>query len=183
MITTSQDLLTLSIAALTVTNATTTAQARVFAPGDWPTQPDQYPILKLRLTAEDRQSLGRGGAPEFTTTTTIRIMGEVSEPASVDNGGASLAEASLWQLKRQVEVAIINSYPLTSLLQHFPSIRSQLAYNSDGPTHLAGIQIDIQMEFYEGPESFAPVDATDLDEISLTATNYPPAGFAADLQN
>lgn len=159
----------------------TAAFGRVYKPGDWPTQPGQYPIVKLRLIGEDRQSIARSGAAEFTTTATVRIIGAVSAPAQFDDAGATAAETLLWQLKRQIEVAIVNSYPLASVIQQIASMRSQLAFNSEGATHLAGIQTDVAVEFYEGAESFAPVLADALETATVAATRYPPFGLAAAL--
>lgn len=180
--TTSYDLLVLVYEALTTSPDTTDAGPRVFKPGDWPTQQDQYPIIRLRIANEDRQSLGRSGAPEFTTIATIQALGEVSADAEAGNAGAGAAEAALWALKRQLEIAVINSYPLMTEIQQFPSIRSTLNYDSTGSSHLASVQIDLALEFYEGPENFAPVEADPLTSISLSDTNLTPApGFIADL--
>lgn len=159
----------------------TDAKGAVFKPGDWPTQEGQYPILKLRLVSEHRRSLGPHGPAEFETTATIRISGEVSAPAQVDNLGAADAEARLWRLKRQVDAAVVNSYPLTQAIQQISAMRAQLAYNSEAATHLAGIQIDVAVEFYEGPENFAPLPADDLNAVHLDANHYPPTGFTAPL--
>lgn len=178
--TTSLDLLDATHAALIA--ADTDAAADVFRPGDWPTQPDQYPITKLRLISEDRQQIGRSGPAEFITTATVRLVSEVSAPVELDNAGATKAEALLWRLKRQNEVAIVNSYPLAGMIQQIVSMRSQLAFTSEGATHLAGIQTDIAYEFYEGPESFAPHEADDLDGVDL-ATALPPTGLTVDLSN
>jgi hypothetical protein len=177
--TTSLALLALCCAAVT---GYTSADDRVFKPGDWPSQEGQYPLIKMRLVAEDRQSTGRGGAIAFITVATIRLIGEVSEPASEDDAGASGAEAALWALKREIEIAIVNSYPLTAAISNIPTMRSQLAFSSQGATHLAGVQIDVQLEFYEGPESFAPVEAVDLEEATLADTNLEPIGAEIDLQ-
>lgn len=175
--TSSLDLLDLTHAA--IVQAGTDAQGDVFRPGDWPTQDGQYPIIKLRLIGEDRQSASRSGPTDFTTVTTIRIVGEVSEPARLDDAGATEAEARLWALKRQIDVAVINSYPLASAIQRVLSMRSQLAFNADSATHLAGIQTDLALEFYEGPEQFAPVDTSDLHEVDLAVSGYQPTGFLA----
>lgn len=116
----------------------------------------------------------------FTTTATIRILAEISEPAQIDNGGATAAEQALWTLKRQIDVAFINSYPLAQIIQQIASMQSQLAFNSESATHLAGIQTDAAIEFYEGPEDFAPPPVGDLLEVDLTASEYPPVGFVSD---
>ena len=177
--TTSADLLQLSNAA--VLNATD-AQNRVYKPGDWPSQDDQYPLIKQRIISEQRTSLGRSGAIEFITVVTIRFTIEVSAPATVDDAGATGAESALWQIKRQLEVAVINSSALTQRISNIPTMTSQLAFNSEGATHLAGVQIDLQLEFYEGPESFAPIASVEPDQVVATNTSLPPTGFAVDLQ-
>lgn len=177
--TTSLDLLDLVYQA--VLNADTGADGRVYKPGDWPTQPDQYPIVKMRLAAENRQSIARSGAPEFVTIATIRIAGEVSAPATIDDVGALAAETNVWRLKREIEVAVINSYPLFARIQQVATMQSQLQFTSEAATHLAGVQIDLALEFYEGPEDFAPVDADALEQVELQAQAYPPAGLALTL--
>ena len=159
----------------------TDAKDRVYRPGALPTQTDQYPNLRTRLTAESRQSLGRGGPPEFTTLCTVRIIGEVSAPASIADVTSSTIEAQLWALKRQVEVAVINSYPLFSRIQQLASIQAQLAYTSEAATHLAGIQIDMAFEFYEGPEDFAPIETDDLTDADITASNFTTTGIDIDI--
>lgn len=164
-----------------ILQANTAAQSRVYKPGDWPTQDGGYPIVKMRLVHEQRASLGRGGAIEFTTVATIRIAAEVSGFASVDDVGATGVESQLWALKREIEVAIVNSYPLTRLIQNIPTMTSQLAFNSDAATHVAGVQIDLSLEFYEGPESFAPVVSDDLTEVTIVNPNLPPTGLSVDL--
>jgi len=177
-VTTSDDLLQLVNAAMI---GATDAQGRVYKPGDWPSQESQYPLWKLRLVHEFRTSLGRGGAIEFITVATIRMVGEVSAPAKVGDAGAADAEVALWRLKRQAEVAVINSYPLTARIQNIPTISAQLDYSSDAATHLAGVRIDLQLEFYEGPESFAPVVSDDLEQVTIANTNLPPTGLSVDL--
>lgn len=159
----------------------TDAGANVFRPGDWPAQDGQYPLLKARITSEFKQSLSRSGAPEFNVTTTVRVEAQVSAPAAVGDAGAAAAEAALWRLARQVEVAVIGSYPLTQLIQRIASVSTQLAYSSDGETHLSGAQIDLAIEWFAGPDCFAPPPYDDLTSAQVTIPNYPPLGFTADL--
>jgi hypothetical protein len=175
-VTTSAELLDLVVAALRVDGATV-AGSRVYRPGDRPTQNDQYPNWRARVVRESKQSLGRGGGPAFTVTTTIRLIGEVS----VGDAGAAEAEAELWRMQREAEVAIVGSYLLTTKISQIASIDSQLSYNSDGETHLAGIQCDLALEFYQGPEDFAPTESDDLNEIDGRWPAFPPTGFTADL--
>lgn len=159
----------------------TDALTRVYGPGDWPSQSDTMPILKLRLLSEDRQCLSRNGPPEFTTTASIRIIGEVSAAAAEDDAGATVAETALWFLKRQVEVAVINSYPLTRAIQQIATVRSQIAFNADSELHLASIQMDLAIEFFESAEDFAEVYSAPLTSIGLTAENYAPANTSTSL--
>jgi len=172
--TTSADLMDAVAAAIVAGD--TDAGLRVYTPGDWPTWDSQYPAIKLRVYRETKTSTGRGEIG-FTVLTTVRILAQVSEPASSDDGGAAMAEVALWRLKQQIEVAVINSYPLTALLQQFPSVDSQLAFSSEGETHLAGLQIDLGLEFYQGPSDFAPSATTDIAEVGVNASVYPPAGL------
>ena len=167
----STDLLDLVVTAI---GTSTDAGARVYSPGDWPAMDENLPLLKVRLLSEKRQSMARSGAPQFTTTATIRIIGEVDAYAAEDNAGASVAQAAAWQLKRQVEVAVINSSPLFAQIQQIAAMRSDAAFSAEGDKHIAGIQIDLDLEFYEGPEEFAPIAADDLNEAALTADHYPP---------
>lgn len=185
--TTISDLLGMVQKALLGPNATlpapsyaTDAGGRVYMPGDWPTQGGQYPILKVSVPRDIKQSIGRSGPPEFTVTTTIRIVGEVSVPGQANDAGAAVALAAALQLGRQIEIAVIGSYPLTASIQQIASVDTQIAFQ-DGETHLAGVQMDLTLEYYQGPEDFAPIAADDIDEMDVTLTNYPPLGFTADL--
>lgn len=173
--TTSLDLLDLSHAAVIAAN--TMAGDNIFRPGDWPTQPGQYPIGKMRLVKEDRISQGRSGPQSFTTTAHIQMSLAVSEPAQLDDAGATAAEAKLWAFKREVEIAIVNSMPLATAIQQISMMRSQLQFLGQGGEHLAGVQMDIAFEYYEGPENFAPVDADDIEEFDVTASSFPPFGM------
>ncbi len=177
--TTSSDLLDLVKAAILA--ADTDAGNRVYCPGDWPSQASTVPQIKLRILTENRSALARSGAPQFTTVTTIRAFIEVRSPAIEDDGGASAAEAAVWALKKQVDVAVVNSYPLTSAIQYIPAMRAGFSIQADGAMHVATITMDIDLEFFEGTENFAPVDADDLDGIDLTAVEYPPITLAVDL--
>ena len=185
--TTSLDLLDLVYAALLGPDAqsdpaafATSAADRVKRPGDLPTQGDQYPLFKLRIVAENRRSLGKGEV-QFQTSTTIRVVGEVSAPAAIGDVAASTAEPQLWALKRQAEVAIINSYPLFRIVEQLASMNTQFAFTGDQATHLAGIQSDYTFEFYEGQEDFADIEAESLEQIHGEDINHPPVGFTTDL--
>ncbi|WP_157218674.1 ATP-binding protein [Flavisphingomonas formosensis] len=180
MTTTSDTILDLVKAALKPDAAPypTDAEGRVYRPGDWVTWDQQYPAIKLRLMSEEKTSLGRADIA-FTVVSTVRVIAQVAAFASPDDGGAGDAEEALWRLQRQIEVAVINSYPLTSKLQQFPFVRAVPGFSAEGEKHLAGINIDIGCEFYQGPEDFAPITADDLTEVGVTFPGFP--GLGADI--
>ena len=61
--------------------------------------------LRLSTTIpETKQSQGHGTIG-FTTTVTIRTVGEASAPVSIDDARISAIEAQTWSLKRQIELA------------------------------------------------------------------------------
>ncbi|WP_260927371.1 hypothetical protein [Novosphingobium sp. 9] len=177
--TTSADLLVLVYQAVIAAN--TDAGTRVFRPGDWPSTASTIPQIKMRLLSENRTSIARSGAPQFLTVATFRLILEVSALASEDDAGAGVAEAAAWALKRQVEVAVINSYPLTSTIQQIAGVRAQIVFNSEGERHLAMVVLDLDLEFYEGAEDFAPVATEELEGIDLDATNFPSVALTVDL--
>lgn len=161
------DIVDMVEAALLASRATD-AGGQVYRPGDWPAQPDSYPLLKLRIVSESKQSITRSGSVQFTTMLNLRIIGEVSAPVSLaDHAGASAAEAALLRLSRQVEVAVIGSYPLEQQIQQIASVTTQFAFDADGATHLAGIQKDFAIEFYQGAEDFAQPVTDDLTRLTL----------------
>lgn len=149
----------------------TSAGQNVYGPGDWPAQEDQYPLIRLRLAHEGRVSAGRGGGQQFTTVATIRISYAVSEPAKRDDRAAEEAEAALWALKGEIDRVVINSFELERRIQQIPFMNSQPTYSSEAATHLAGMQTDLGLEFYEGIESFAPIETEPLGEITVTTAN------------
>lgn len=152
----------------------TDAGARVFRPGDWPAQDVALPALKLRMPMIDKVSQGRASIG-FTATASLRIIGQVTAPADEDEPGDGAAEAALMALARQVEVAVINSQPLTAALQQFPFIRTRLDYAAAGEKHVAVFNMDIGLEYYQGPDDFAPIATDDIEEAEVTIPD-PPAG-------
>lgn len=179
--TTSLDIMDLVQAA--IANAGTDAGQNVFRPGDWPTQSIQYPIIRMRVTLESRESLSNSGAPQFKVTATIRISGEVSEPAQVDDAAATIVEQKLWALKHQIDAAVINDFELFRSIEQIAATRSSLAYNADAAMHLGGIQIDMDVIFYQGADDFAQPETVEVDEIHMDLTNYSPTGITvSDLQ-
>lgn len=146
----------------------TDALDRVYSPRDWPTTEDMYPVILVQTPFDLKNSLGRN-VPQFTTVTTVRITGRLQELDEVDqDNGAEKAEVALEQLREQIERAVINSYELTRQTQQFLQVRSTIDVNAGGEGHTAQLLMELDIEYYQGPEDFYPIDTTPLEGIDVT---------------
>jgi hypothetical protein len=146
----------------------TTAGSRVYSPRDWPTSEDEYPIILVQTPFDEKMSLGRA-VPEFTTVTTVRITGRVQAlDSSSVLPGAAQAELAVELLREQVDKSVINSYELTKRIQQFKSVRSTIDVNADGDAHLGQLVCEMDIEYYQGPEDFYPVESVPLAGIDTT---------------
>ncbi|HHE6158641.1 ATP-binding protein [Citrobacter freundii] len=152
---------------LALTN-TTDAAARVFSPRDWPTSPVEYPALLIQTPFDHKKALGRN-TPSFTTVTTVRVTGRVQEyDGETDDDGAMRAEVALENLREQVERAVINSYELTRKIQKYAEVRSTINVDADGEAHMGQLLYEIDIEHYQGPEDFYPVETVPLEGMDIT---------------
>lgn len=163
--------------------AKTDAGDRVYSPRDWSTRSEDYPSLLVQTPFDEKQSLGRN-APQFNSVATIRITGRVEAFDGEANDGAMQAEAALETLREQVERAVVNSYDLTLAVQQFRHIRSAIQVDAAGDGHIGQLTYEIDVEYYQGPEDFYPVDGVPLQGVDVTiqqpdGTTRP--GFNADL--
>jgi hypothetical protein len=186
-ITTSDLLSGLLVTALT---GNTGAGANVFAPRDWPTSLGVMPIILVNSPSERKESLGRN-VPQFTVTTTIRVVGRLTAAASTGDAGAGALQAALGVLQRQIEVAVINSYDLTKLIQQFAFVEVQNKVTSDAEQHVGELTMDFGLEFYQGPEAFFPTASTPLQELRIYSDlvnvfdptgTYPSPPFPGSVQ-
>lgn len=162
---------TLVIAAL---QEKTDAEDRVYSPRDWPTTEDMYPVILVQTPMDVKDSLGRN-APQFNTVTTVRITGRLQElDGEDDTDGAAKAEEALETLREQIERAVINSYDLTRQIQQFLQVRSTINIDASGEGHLAEVLMEFDIEYYQGPEDFYPVESVPLEGIDVTVKM--PAG-------
>lgn len=145
----------------------TDAGTRVYSPRDWPSFTEDYPLILVQTPFEEKVSEGRN-APQFTTTTTVRITGRLEAIDDNELTGATLAEAALEELKEQVERSVINSYELTKQIQQFKHVRSRIDVNSDGDCHIGQLVIEMDLEFFQGPEDFYDIQTTALEQINVT---------------
>ncbi|HDL7427115.1 TPA: ATP-binding protein [Yersinia enterocolitica] len=146
----------------------TDAENRVYSPRDWPTTEEMYPVILVQTPIEEKQSLGRN-APQFNTITTVRITGRLQElDGENENDGANKAELALERLREQIERAVINSYDLTRQTQQFARVRSTIDLDSAGEGHLAQLLMELDIEYYQGPEDFYPIEADPLLGMDIT---------------
>ncbi|EKN4693249.1 ATP-binding protein [Yersinia ruckeri] len=146
----------------------TDAGHRVYSPRDWPTTEEMYPVLLIQTLIEEKQSLGRN-APQFNTITTVRITGRLQAfDSELADDGAVKAELALERLRDQVERTVINSYELTRKIQQFARVRSTIDIDSSGEGHMAQLLMELDIEYYQGPEDFYPIDAEPLAGIDVT---------------
>lgn len=145
----------------------TAAADRVYSPRDWATSADLYPSLLVQTPFDHKKAQGRN-TPAFTSLTTVRITGRVQEyDSETTDDGAMRAEVALEDLREQVERAVINSYELTRKIQKYAEVRSTIDVDADGEAHMGQLLIEIDIEHYQGPEDFYPVDLTPLDGIDI----------------
>ena len=154
----------------------TAAGNNVFAARTWPTWTGSYPIIWVHSPAEDKESLGRQGGPQFTVTATIRISARIQLKALPKNAASAAMILALEGLQRQIERALINFPPLMSRLQQFPFIRSEMVESDDGDQPVGELVMDVGMEFYQGPEDFYPLEGA-IDPLP-----FDPAGEVAGVQ-
>ncbi|MEC5343661.1 ATP-binding protein [Brenneria populi] len=145
----------------------TDAEDRVYSPRDWPTSEDMYPIILVQTPMDVKDSLGRN-APQFNTVTTVRITGRLQELDGDFDDGATKAEVALETLREQIERAVINSYDLTRQTQQFMQVRSTIDIDASGEGHLAQLLMEIDIEYYQGPEDFYPIETHMLEGIDVT---------------
>ncbi|QDW34281.1 ATP-binding protein [Yersinia sp. KBS0713] len=146
----------------------TDAGNRVYSPRDWPTTEEMYPVILVQTLIEEKQSLGRN-APQFNTITTVRITGRLQELDGEHlDDGANKAYLALERLREQIERAVINSYDLTRQIQQFARVRSTVDLDSGGEGHMAQLLMELDIEYYQGPEDFYPMVADPLNGIDIT---------------
>lgn len=163
--TTTADLRRLTMQAL---KGATAAGDNVFSARSWPIAKGDYPLLYLHSPAEDMESLGRNGAPQFTVTAIIRVSVRIQLKALPGNAAAAKSIDELELFQQQIKRALINYPPLMERLQQFPFIRSQIQEDGEGALELAELVMDIGMEFYQGPEEFYSIPTEPLHQLSVT---------------
>lgn len=169
----------LRTAAQTALTGATDAGTNVFSPLDRPTWSGNYPVIFLSTPEEQKESLGRQGAPQFTATTTLQVIARVSMNQAAADAGAAQAMVELEKLQKQIEVTLINNPALMDLLQQVAFVRITKDVNGDGESNLGELKMDFGLEFYQGPEDFFPIPTSPLETVTIDgdlASVFDPAG-------
>jgi hypothetical protein len=148
-------------------NAKTIARENIFSPGDTPSWNGEYPKLVIRSPRERKDSLGRV-APQFNTVATITVVGQLEAPTEEE------AETQLDTFGKQIERALINDFDLTEKIQQFLFVETQTTTTSEGKGHIGEIAVAFGLEFYQGQEDFAPIEADPIEQVTLTADMAAP---------
>ncbi len=153
--TTTAELRQLAVAAL---KGATPAGDRVYPARTWPTNQGDYPLIYLHAPVEEKEGLGRNGAPQYNVTATLRIAVRVEVQELPRNGGAEVATVELEDFQRRIERILINNPAIMQRVQQFPFIRSEIFDDGEAESNLAELVMDVGIEFYQGPEYFYPID-------------------------
>ncbi len=144
----------------------TDAEDRIYLTETWPIT--TYPAILLQTPLEVKESIGRN-APQFKTITTLRISGHIQLSEGEDQ--VTVAPSALERLCEQIQRAVINSYDLTRQIQQFAKVRTTMgiytAATRSEPS-LAEVKVELDLEYYQGPEDFFPLEATQLAGIDVT---------------
>lgn len=162
--------------------ANTDAGANIYAPGDWPTDPEKGTAIQVgRLKRENKKSEIRG-QPEFTTTGIVTVDGRLTAAT----GKQALTDID--KLRNQITRAILTNYDINKLVQQFPQVETVQEINSETETHVAQVTIAFSLEYFESQEEFwqptitAPLESIDLNLDSQNI--FDPTGtYAGSVPN
>ncbi len=151
------------------------ADGRVYGVRAWPTQDDQLPQVQFALPEEDKQAIGRSGAPQFTALFTLPILITSQALGAADEAGAAAARAELADIGRSIERAVVGQPDLMRLIQKVAFIKTHGQVDATGKEVVGRRVMMIGLETYQGPEDFYDEDYPDLDTIDVA---HAPTGDA-----
>ncbi|EFD0040183.1 TPA: phage tail protein [Escherichia coli] len=154
---------------------------KVYSPRTLPVMPDQYPLVIVSVQSEHKVSQGRH-VPQYTTTTTLRIDGRVLAYASGDDteSAAGVAWEEAEAMKEALERAIIGNPDVRMKFQQIADIRAHIGVDSEGEGHAGIVVLELDLEYYQGPEDFFPSEIVPLREVNVRGV-HPPLHLHFDL--
>lgn len=141
---------------------------QVYSPRTLPVQPYQYPLVVVSVRSEHKVSQGRH-VPQYTTTTTLRIDGRVMAYDSEDDteSAAGVAWEEAEAMKEAIERAVIGNPAVRMKFQQIADIRAHIGVDSDGEAHTGIVVLEMDLEYYQGPEDFFPSEIVPLREVNV----------------
>jgi hypothetical protein len=145
----------------------------VDSPGDWDTQPNRLPNIKLRAPGDRKVSVART-LPEFTTTVVLEME------VTVAGETAEEAQDALEDLGSKVEDAFFGAQPLVKLCQQFPTVQTTVKISGEGRSHFGRAHMLIECEVFEAfdPTIINPADYPALQQMGVHVDTARP--FDAD---
>lgn len=172
--------------AVDILKGATDAGQSVYSPRDWATWEEDYPDLLVTLPEEAGESLGRNGAPHFNVVATLRITARVCAATRENDLGAVDALVALERIREQIKAALINHPVLMRQLQQYAGWHAKTEVTANGGNHLGELTIDLDLEFFQGPDDFYQPDATPLTETRMDlslATGRGSVSSTLDIKN
>lgn len=139
--------------------------ATIKSPADWSTVPAKLPAILVRAAGDRKESIGRNGPPQFTTTAFVELKLLVRATTAED------VQAQLAALGDAVEQAIFGNFALGQAIQQFASAEAVTEVTAEEKQHLGGTGIRLAIETYE---EFEPFIGDFLEEVVVTATEPSP---------
>lgn len=176
MTATDKDLLR-DLAKEAILSAQTDARGRVFSPRDWNVWDGIYPVVQVKAPRETKNSIGRSMPPAFTTVATVLAIG------TVEGNSPEEAETKIDDLERQIKNAVMRSQGILQRISQFPQVNSEQQVTAEGSRHLAEVQVEFYMEFYEEVDPLEDDEPYPLNgvDIHVDTTNVvDTAGTYAD---
>lgn len=133
-------------------DADTLARGRVFEPRDWPTDPEEFPML-LVSTPEERKVGVYPGQLEFNTTITLVVLGRV-----VGDDGDQVNEM-LDTLSDQIEDALMLAPSFAGVIQQFQTIETKMIISAESEEHIGEIALVFDVTVFQvfGVTEFEPL--------------------------
>jgi hypothetical protein len=122
----------------------------ILTPGDWPTPPEKLPALLVNIPTEQKQSINMG-MPEFTTTSSVIVQGQVMAATAED------AQDRIEDLAYRVENAVLLGYWINRMVQQFVSVQTDVECTAEGGRQIAGFRMTFGLEMFESFDPTAPV--------------------------
>jgi hypothetical protein len=139
------------------------------SPGDWDSQPIDFPQIKLRCGPDRKAAIART-MPEFNTTVTLELVARVQAASAED------AQDALEDLAWRIENAVLGEPELIAMCQQIPSVTTVSTVSADGEFHIAGLHMTIDCETFEyfDPTEIHPTRFPEAETLAVNVVAQLP---------